>query len=117
MINDYKLYKAKKSDREMLEKASKNNAIIVCINENRRYEIMYSAKVFNIDIHKPLIIDEVISYNFKKVNYIIDHIDDIAQMIIYRYILKPLWQKGNINFATAGRLYLQDILEAEYDVR
>lgn len=117
MINDYKLYKARKSDRELIEKANRNDAIIICINENRRYEIIHSAKVFNIDIYKPLIIDEVISYNFKKGNYIIDHIDDIAQMIIYRYILKPLWQKGNINFATAGRLYLQDILEAEYDVR
>lgn len=117
MINDYKLYKAQKSDRELILKANRNDAIIICINENRRYEIMHSAKIFNIDIHKPLIIDEVISYNFKKGNYIIDHIDDIAQMIIYRYILKPLWQKGNINFATAGRLYLQDILEVEYDVR
>lgn len=117
MINDYKLYKARKSDRELILKANRNDAIIICINENRRYEIMHSAKLFHINIRKPLIIDEVISYNFKKGNYIIDHIDDIAQMIIYRYILKPLWQKGNINFATAGRLYLQDILEAEYDVR
>ncbi|WP_346676617.1 hypothetical protein [Erysipelatoclostridium sp. An173] len=117
MINDYKLYKARKSDRELIEKANRNDAIIICTNENRRYEIMYSAKVFNIDIHKPLIIDEVISYNFKKGNYIVDHVDDIAQMIIYRYILKPLWQKGTICFATTGKIYLPDVLEAEYDTR
>ena len=84
MINDYKLYKARKSDRELIEKANRN---------------------------------EVISYNFKKGNYIIDHIDDIAQMIIYRYILKPLWQKGTICFATTGKIYLPDVLEAEYDTR
>ena len=117
MINDYKLYKARKSDRELIEKANRNDAIIICTNENRRYEIMYSAKVFNINIRKPLIIDEVISYNFKKGNYIVDHVDDIAQMIIYRYILKPLRQKGTICFATTGKIYLPVVLDADYDTR
>lgn len=112
----FKIKRAKKSSKETVQKANQANAVIICANETRRYEIMHTAKVNGYQIQKPLTVDEVISGKFQKGNYIIDHIDDITQMLIYRYLLKALWQKGKIEIATVETIYLPDILEAEYDI-
>lgn len=92
-----KLARRKGKTTRLINKAHDKSIYIVCLNRNRAYDIFQSSQRMNKSILFPITLDEFIQYgnknNYVK-EYLIDDIDEIAQTLIYRYLLRPIYQNG-----------------------
>lgn len=112
-----KLARRKGKTTRLINKAHNKNIYIVCLDINRAYDIYQSSQRMNKSILFPLTLNELIQ-NDNKHNrvkeYLIDDIDDITQILVYRYLLRPIFQNGGkVLEATATVTSLAKLIGAE----
>ena len=113
-----KLARRKGKTTRLINKAHNQPIYIICSNKERAYEISEMASRMNKNILFPISLDELIKYGNKGNNvkeYLIDDIDDIATTLIYRYLLAPLYERGEVLEATATKTDLADLIGATYE--
>lgn len=112
-----KLARRKGKTTRLINKAHNKNIYIVCSDIHRAYEIIESSQRMNKSILFPLILDDLIqngNKNNRIKEYLIDDIDDITQILVYRYLLRPLTQNGGkVLEATATTTNLKELIGAE----
>lgn len=114
-----KLARGKGKTKRLINKAHNNSIYIVCPNRQRAYYIFQMSQKMGKNILFPISLDEIIMYrmtgnNVKK--YLIDDIDDIATILIYRYLLKPIYECGEVLEVTASVTNLAKLIGAENDL-
>lgn len=113
-----KLARRKGKTTRLINKAHNRSIYIVCPNVQRAYDIFEMSQKMNKNILFPITLDELINYGNKGNNvkeYLIDDIDDIATTLIYRYLLAPLYERGEVLEATAIKTDLADLIGATYE--
>lgn len=115
-----KLARCKGKTKRLINKAHNKKIYIVCSDIIRAYDIFESSQRMNKSILFPLTLDDLTknsnNHNLVK-EYLIDDIDDITQKLVYRHLLRPIFQNGGeVLEATASVTDLAKLIGAENDL-